>query len=97
PEFAALNPRRKVPVIVDEGFALYESGAIVEYLEDKRAGRAAAVLRRSTSACSATAHGAGSGPVFRRAHGAPGRGRAVHAAGALVRGADCGRPRRRAP
>src|SRR6266852_191924 len=38
PEFAALNPRRKVPVIVDEGFALYESGAIVEYLEDKRPG-----------------------------------------------------------
>src|SRR6266704_6026625 len=38
PEFVALNPRRKVPVIVDEGFALYESGAIVEYLEDKRPG-----------------------------------------------------------
>jgi glutathione S-transferase len=35
PEFAALNPRRRVPVIVDDGFALYESGAIVEYLCDK--------------------------------------------------------------
>jgi glutathione S-transferase len=35
PEFAALNPRRRVPVIVEEdGFALYESAAIVEYLED---------------------------------------------------------------
>jgi glutathione S-transferase len=35
PEFATLNPRRKVPVVVDDGFALYESAAIVEYLEDK--------------------------------------------------------------
>jgi len=35
PEFVALNPRRRVPVIVDDGFALYESGAIVEYLCDK--------------------------------------------------------------
>lgn len=36
PEFAALNPRRKVPVIVDDGFALYESAAILEYLEERR-------------------------------------------------------------
>ena len=35
PEFAALNPRQRVPVLVDDGFALYESAAIVEYLEDK--------------------------------------------------------------
>ncbi len=35
PDFMALNPRRKVPVIVDDGFVLYESAAIVEYLEDK--------------------------------------------------------------
>jgi glutathione S-transferase len=35
-EFAALTPRRRVPVIVDDGFALYESAAIVEYLEDKQ-------------------------------------------------------------
>jgi glutathione S-transferase len=36
PEFAALNPRRRVPVIVEEdGFALYESAAIVEYLDEK--------------------------------------------------------------
>ena len=33
-EFAQLNPRRKVPVLVDNGFTLYESAAIVEYLED---------------------------------------------------------------
>ena len=35
PELGALNPRRRVPVIVDDGFVLYESAAIVEYLEDK--------------------------------------------------------------
>ena len=38
PEFVALNPRHRVPVIVDDGFALYESAAIVEYLEDKQPG-----------------------------------------------------------
>jgi glutathione S-transferase len=35
PEFMAMNQRGKVPAIVDDGFVLYESGAIVEYLEDK--------------------------------------------------------------
>ncbi len=34
PEFRGLNPRQKVPVIVDDGFTLYESAAIVEYIED---------------------------------------------------------------
>jgi glutathione S-transferase len=34
PEFAALNPRQKVPVIVDDGFPLYESAAILEYLDE---------------------------------------------------------------
>jgi glutathione S-transferase len=34
PDFAALNPRRRVPVIEHDGFVLYESAAIVEYLED---------------------------------------------------------------
>ena len=35
PEFIALNPRGKVPVVTDNGFALYESATIVEYLEDR--------------------------------------------------------------
>lgn len=33
--FLALNPRGKVPVVVDDGFVLYESAAILEYLEDQ--------------------------------------------------------------
>jgi len=33
-EFGKLNPRRKIPVIQDGDFALYESAAIMEYLED---------------------------------------------------------------
>ena len=39
PEFLALNPRHRVPVIVDEGFVLYESNAIVEYLDEAYPGR----------------------------------------------------------
>jgi len=35
PEFVALNPRHKVPTIVDDGFVLYESSAVVEYLEER--------------------------------------------------------------
>ena len=35
PEFLKVNPRGRVPAIVDDGFALYESNAIVEYLEDR--------------------------------------------------------------
>lgn len=39
PEFLALNPRGKVPVIADEGFVLAESWPIIEYLEERYAGR----------------------------------------------------------
>jgi glutathione S-transferase len=35
PVFLAVNPRGRVPAIVDDGFALYESVAINEYLEEQ--------------------------------------------------------------
>ena len=34
PEFLALNPRHRVPVLIDGDFVLYESNAIVEYLDE---------------------------------------------------------------
>ncbi|MCY7389207.1 MAG: glutathione S-transferase family protein [Burkholderiales bacterium] len=37
PAFTAVNPRQKVPALMDNGFAMYESSAILEYLEDRYA------------------------------------------------------------
>ena len=39
PEFLALNPRHHVPTITDGDFTLYESNAIVEYLDEAYPGR----------------------------------------------------------
>ena len=36
PEFVALNPNRKMPVLEDDGFVLWESNAILQYLAAKR-------------------------------------------------------------
>ena len=44
PEFVALNPRHRVPTIVDGGFALYESNAIVEYLDEAYRGKGATLF-----------------------------------------------------
>ena len=35
PEYLGLNPRGKVPTLVDGDFALWESTVILEYLEDR--------------------------------------------------------------
>jgi glutathione S-transferase len=36
PEYVALNPNRKMPTLVDEGFVLWEANAILFYLASKR-------------------------------------------------------------
>lgn len=36
PEFAALNPNKKMPVLEDDGFVLWESNAILQYMASKK-------------------------------------------------------------
>ncbi len=38
PQYLAINPRHRVPALLDDDFALYESSAIVEYLDEKYPG-----------------------------------------------------------
>ncbi|HTS21228.1 MAG TPA: glutathione S-transferase family protein [Casimicrobiaceae bacterium] len=44
PEFVALNPRHRVPTLTDGDFAIYESNALVAYLEAAYPGRGAALF-----------------------------------------------------
>lgn len=50
PEFVALNPRHQVPVLVDGDFVLYESNAIVEYVDEAYPGRGASLFPGDTHA-----------------------------------------------
>ena len=44
PEFVALNPRHRVPTLTDGDFTIYESNAIVAYLEAAYPGRGASLF-----------------------------------------------------
>ena len=51
PEYQRVNPRGRVPAIVDQGFALYESAAIVEYLEQASPRSGAPLFSTEPRAC----------------------------------------------
>ena len=72
-EFGALNPRRRVPVLVDDDFALAESAAIVEYIEDRWPSGPALFARDPRTSRDPTAHGARSRRLSRRPRPALGR------------------------
>lgn len=54
PEYLRMNPRGRVPVISDKGFAVYESAAIVEYLEQAYPGSGAPLFARDARAAATT-------------------------------------------
>jgi glutathione S-transferase len=54
PAYLRMNPRGRVPVIADNGFTVYESAAIVEYLEQAHSGSGAPLFARDARAAATT-------------------------------------------
>ncbi len=48
PAYLEINPRGKVPAIVDDGFSLYESATILEYLDEQHPNSGSALFPGST-------------------------------------------------
>lgn len=65
PEFTKMNPNNKIPVLVDDGFVLTESGAILVYLAEKTGKLLPAEPHARASAIEALMFQMGSlGPMF---------------------------------
>jgi len=80
PEFLAVNPRHQVPAILHDGFALWESVAILEYLDEIAPAKklfpgdakSRARIRRLIHECKSHLDDKGLGPIFQEAYMKPG-------------------------
>jgi glutathione S-transferase len=70
PEYAALNPNKLMPVLEDDGFVLWESNAILQYLASKRNRSAACGLRMRSVSPTCSDGCRGRVRIGRRAHAA---------------------------
>lgn len=90
PEFLALNPNGQIPVIVDDGFVLWESNAILRYLGEKHGGlipqdiKARAVMSQWLSWQSSELNPAWSYAVAKLVRKAPGHDDAARLAGSIA-------------
>src|SRR6266478_6307027 len=92
PEFTALNPNQRMPVLEDDGFVLWESNAILQYLALKEAGRGGAVaVRPAASARRKPMDVLGSVPLGARLRNSRFRAGGQEIAGAGRRGPSRGR------